>query len=164
MEKIEFNGHFKMYRGLNEFSDDDKALLMAASQALELSYAPYSNFNVGAALLLDNGYIIQGANQENASYPLCICAERVALYNASIQHPSKIITDLAIIARNNHKVIEKPVPPCGACRQVIAEYEQRQQAPIRLLLISENHIILEFLGIESLLPFSFDGTFLEAFL
>ncbi len=157
IEKIQLQGQYTLYRDINSLNDDDKAILVSAMQALELSYAPYSGFQVGASLLMDNGYMVQGANQENASYPLCICAERVALYNASIHYPGGVIKDLAVIARKVNGKVEVPVPPCGACRQVIAEYELRQNSPIRILLKSDAPGILVFQGIENLLPLAFNG-------
>ena len=139
----------------------DQELLKFASEAMDLSYSPYSNFKVGAAVRLDNGSIVLGANQENASYPLCICGERVALFNSSINYPDHIIQDLAIVAHNENLFIPKPVSPCGACRQVIIEYELRQNSDIRLLLKGDGNEVYEFLSGKKLLPFGFDNSYLK---
>jgi len=137
-------------------------LFIKATQQLDVSYAPYSEFNVGAALLLDSGASVVGCNQENASYPLCMCGERVALYNAGSNHPNDKITALVIICRNNKKAISGPVSPCGACRQVIHEFglKQGQHFPIYLSVV-DNDIIYCFKSIEELLPYSFDRSFLQ---
>ena len=145
---------------INSLSKADISILKAAQNALEYAYAPYSNFLVGAAARLDNGQIIIGANQENASYPLCMCGERVALYNASMSQPKVVIDALAIVARNKSLPLDKPVSPCGACRQVIQEYEQRQRSPIRILLKGDGDQVLVLNGIIEILPFSFDISYL----
>lgn len=135
-------------------------LIMEAVSALDLSYAPYSKFKVGAALLMDNGKIVPGANQENASYPLCMCAERVALYTSSTLFPDQKIIAIAVTARTETNKILGPIPPCGACRQVIAEYEQRQNQQMDILLKGSSEEIIIYNGIEALLPKSFDGSYL----
>jgi len=130
-------------------------LMNAAERQLSMSYAPYSNFHVGAAVLLENGNIYLGCNQENASYPLCMCAERVALYNMGAQEKDFNILAIAITAHNPAKALKEPVMPCGACRQVIQEFESRQTAPIALYLTSDCEEIMQIVGIEKILPFSF---------
>jgi cytidine deaminase len=145
---------------INSLTKADITIIEAAINALEYAYAPYSNFLVGAAVRLDNGQIITGANQENASYPLCMCGERVALYAASMNQNKSDIDALAIVAKNLSKRIEKPVPPCGACRQVIQEYEMRQSSGIKILLKGESDDVLIFNDISCLLPFSFDFSYL----
>lgn len=135
-------------------------LIVEAVSALDLSYAPYSNFKVGAAILLSNGKIVPGANQENASYPLCMCAERVALYASSILYPDQKILAIAVTARTETNKVLGPIPPCGACRQVIAEYEQRQNLQIEILLKGSTEEIIIYNGIEDLLPKSFNGNYL----
>lgn len=117
------------------------SLIEAASLSAKKAYAPYSNFSVGAALLLDNGEIISGNNQENAAYPSGICAERVAVFFANSQFPHNKILALAIVAfQNNNIMTTIPVPPCGSCRQVILESQLRQKEPIKLILGSSEKI------------------------
>lgn len=138
----------------------DKALIDKAVEMTNHSYAPYSNFYVGAAVQLSNGIVLGGSNQENASYPLCMCGERVALYNAAANYPDEKVDTLAIVARNPKKPLDKPVTPCGACRQVIAEYQLRYGQPIKLILKGENDKVVIFNGIKELLPYGFDESFL----
>jgi len=145
------------YKSLNSL---DKALIDKAVEMTNSSYAPYSGFLVGAAAQLSNGIVLGGSNQENASYPLCMCGERVALYNAAANYPNVSVVTLAIVARNPKKKLTQPVSPCGACRQVIAEYESRYGNDIRIILKGETDEIIEFETIKELLPYGFDDTFL----
>lgn len=138
----------------------DKTLIDKAVAMTDAAYAPYSGFLVGAAAQLSNGVVLGGCNQENASYPLCMCGERVALYNAAANYPNESVVTLAIVARNPKKKLTQPVSPCGACRQVIAEYESRYKSDIRILLKGETDDIIEFKSIKELLPYGFDDTFL----
>ena len=131
-------------------------LLARAKKSLSHSYAPYSNFQVGAAVHLANEAILTGANQENASYPLCLCAERVALAAAASQHPGVAPVAMAITTRKG----DSPATPCGACRQVIAEHEFRFQQPITLILQASDGPVFVFDSIDPLLPLAFDGSFL----
>ena len=124
---------------------------------LKVAYAPYSNFLVGAAALMEDGSIHRGCNQENASYPLCICGERVALYNSHVNAVGKKVVALAIIAKNPAKKLMQPVSPCGACRQVIAEFEQKQNAPIEIFLKGETDEVYQFDSTEMLLPYQFSS-------
>lgn len=137
-----------------ELSDSDKRLIEAAKEATKRSYAPYSHFNVGAAVLLEDGTIVTGANQENAAYPSGLCAERTALFHAGSQYPNKAITTLAIAASNSEGFTELPVTPCGACRQVLLETEMRYKRPIRVLMYGAA-FTYEILGTKDLLPLSF---------
>jgi len=124
---------------------------------LNVAYAPYSNFYVGAAVLMEDGTVHKGCNQENASYPLCICGERVALYNAHVNAHGKKIKTLAIIAKNPSKKLDQPVSPCGACRQVIAEFEQKQSAPIEIFLQGESDEVYYLESNDKLLPYQFSS-------
>jgi cytidine deaminase len=160
MKIIQEHSQFKVYQNVDTLEKHYVKIISKAISALELSYAPYSKFKVGAALLLENEIIVMGANQENASYPLCMCAERVALYNASILYPQQNIIAIAVTAAAEDGKILDPIPPCGACRQVIAEYEQRQHAPIDILLKGGSKEIILYNGISGLLPKSFDGSYL----
>lgn len=133
------------------------SLFKEAEKMLKVAYAPYSNFLVGAAALMADGSIHHGCNQENASYPLCICGERVALYNSHVNAANIKVVALAIVAKNPAKKLMHPVSPCGACRQVIAEFEQKQNAPIEIFLKGETNEILHFKDSSILLPYQFSG-------
>lgn len=155
--KIEIGIHAFRYEELNE---SDRQLIDAAKQATDRSYAPYSHFSVGAAAQLADGTVITGSNQENAAYPSGTCAERTALFYANSQHPNQPVMALAIAARSESGYLESPIPPCGACRQVLFETEQRYKQPMRILLYSTNDIyVIE--GTKDLLPLSFGKDFLE---
>lgn len=139
---------------MDELSTEDRELMQAAIEATETSYSPYSQFQVGAAARLANGIIFRGSNQENASYPLGLCAERTCLFAANAQHPDQPVTTLAIAAQTGGKFMNEPIPPCGACRQVILEVEDRYQQPIRILLYSTEGIHVVD-SIKALLPLQF---------
>ncbi len=143
------------FEHLTEMVKDDKILLAKATEAVNKSYAPYSEFHVGAAVLLENGEIISAGNQENAAYPSGLCAERVALFYAKSQYPNIAVRAIAITAKSDNFDIEEPLPPCGSCRQVIAEAEKRQNIPITILMRGEKGKIRKIIGIEQLLPFTF---------
>lgn len=155
-----YNFKCEVFNSLSELPEEITQLMLAARAQMDRAYAPYSKFYVGAALLLENGETYLGCNQENASYPLCICAERVALYNAGANHDSFRIKALAITARNPAKPIKEICMPCGACRQVIREFEERQKAEIPLYLTSDGNHIIKLDGISALLPHSFSKDFL----
>ncbi len=138
---------------ISELSDKERQLAEQAYMAAERAYAPYSQFHVGAAVLLENGEIISGNNQENAAYPSGLCAERVALFYAGAQYPNIPVSTLAIIALKDGEIREH-ISPCGSCRQVLLETEQRYQRPIRILLCGRDEV-LALKGATSLLPLSF---------
>lgn len=131
-------------------------LLRNARAATGKSYAPYSRFLVGVAIRLDDGTVITGGNQENASYPLCMCAERVALYAASAVHPGKKIRQLAVIAHRSGAPELVPATPCGACRQVLVEFEQNQTDPIQIVLFGPECTYYLLPSAAALLPMAFD--------
>lgn len=135
---------------------DDIRLIEAAKKIRTSAYTPYSKFLVGCALLLEDGNIVCGNNQENAAFPSGLCAERVAFFSAKSQFPSKKILAAAIIGGKENQY-QPPISPCGACRQVMLEYEILQQTPIRLLLVGLNDEVIEISSCTSLLPLSFDG-------
>ena len=137
-----------------ELTDSDKRLIEAAKEATKRSYAPYSHFHVGAAAMLDDGTIVTGSNQENAAYPSGLCAERTTMFHAGSEFPDKAVTTLAIAASNCEGFTEQPVTPCGACRQVMLEAEQRYHRPIRMLMYG-TACIYETRGTKDLLPLSF---------
>lgn len=154
--KIEIGIRAFQYEELNE---SDRKLIDAAKEATNRSYAPYSNFSVGAAALLADGTLVTGSNQENAAYPSGTCAERTTLFYANSQYPDQPVVSLAIAARSASGYLETPIPPCGACRQVLLETEQRYHQPMRILLYSLNDIyVIE--GTKDLLPLSFGKDFL----
>ncbi|KAF0197569.1 MAG: cytidine deaminase [Bacteroidetes bacterium] len=144
-----------------DLEPNDSLLLERAKDAAEQAYAPYSGFRVGAALRLENGNIITGNNQENAAYPSGLCAERVAIFAASSANPGKVIESIAITISTDGHHVTSPVPPCGACRQVIAEYENKQQKRIRIIFAGETGKIIQVDGIESLLPMAFNSKNLQ---
>lgn len=139
----------------NELNDTDKNLVERAKKATETSYAPYSKFNVGAAVLLENGEIISGSNQENAAFPSGTCAERTTIFYAGARFPGVRFCKLAIAAFTEGEFIEEPISPCGACRQAILEYEKLGGQPIEILLAGRNKVY-KLQGIRSLLPLSFE--------
>ena len=149
--RIEINMQFCQ---MDELQAADQELVKAAIGALANSYARYSNFNVGAALRLANGDIVIGANQENAAFPSGLCAERSAIFAAQSQQPDQPITTLAVAARNPEGLMDDPVSPCGACRQVILEIEDRYKQPVRILLYGTRGIYC-INSIKDLMPLSF---------
>ncbi len=155
MKKREIKITINQFSGREELSPDDRKLLQEAAKSAIKSYAPYSEFHVGAAVLLENGKIVCGSNQENAAYPAGLCAERVALFYANSEYPGVKVVALAISAHADHFVIDKPISPCGTCRQVIAETENRQHSKIRILMQGESGPVNMTEGIENLLPLTF---------
>lgn len=137
-----------------ELTDEEKKLVDAAKEASNRSYAPYSRFQVGAAVRLAGGLLVSGSNQENAAYPSGICAERTTLFYANSQYPDRAVEALAIAAQTGGKFIEHPTAPCGACRQVILETEERYRHPIRIYLYGTNEVYIVD-SIVGLLPLCF---------
>lgn len=137
-----------------ECDPDKKKLIEAAKNATKSSYAPYSKFHVGAAILLENGEIITGSNQENAAYPTTLCAERTAIFYANAQNPDIPVKTVAVAAFTNGDFTEEACSPCGSCRQVISEVENRFDKPISIIMYGKKHIY-EVSTIQSLLPLSF---------
>ena len=160
MKELKVTSTIKVYESINELSEEERQLMILAKEQLHYSYAPYSKFRVGAAVKLENGEIFKGCNQENASYSLCICGERVALFNAGAKYPDGVVKLLAITASNEELEILKPVAPCGACRQVILEFEEKQGSNIKILLMGDGSEIYAFENSRELLPFSFDRSYL----
>jgi cytidine deaminase len=148
---------YQVFDHVSELEPEDRALLEIAHNSLDQAYAPYSGFEVSACVKLHNGEILAGTNQENASYGLCICAEQNVLSTAGSQYKDEPVLTMAITARSGGETIDHPVSPCGACRQVISEFEDRQSQPIRILLQGEEGPILVFRSVKELLPFSFSG-------
>ena len=151
-KKIEIN--YLEYSGLEELEPKDRELCEAAEKALTGSYAPYSKFNVGAAVRLADGSIVTGANQENAAYPSGLCAERTAMFSAHANHPGTPMTAIAITAAQNGKLNEDITAPCGACRQVMAEYQKVSGRKWTILLYGKKKII-KLSQVDDILPFIF---------
>lgn len=142
------------YNSINELPESDVMLVYAARKASKNAYSPYSRFNVGAAVLLQNGEIISGNNQENSAYPNGLCAERVALFYANSKFPDDKVITIAVSAENFNGIVSEPISPCGSCRQALMETEVRFQHKIRVILDSQEKILV-FDGIDNLLPFAF---------
>ncbi|MAX78876.1 MAG: cytidine deaminase [Crocinitomicaceae bacterium] len=143
---------------LSELPEEYKKLLQQAENALENAYAPYSMFRVGASVLLENGEVIIGNNQENAAYPSGLCAERVALFAAKAQYPDVAIKALAVTARSNTKeLLQSPVTPCGSCRQVMAEYEKYNAYNFPVILGGSEDVVWVVPNASDLLPLTFAG-------
>ncbi len=143
------------YDSLDELAKQEQELMKIARESAERAYAPYSNFYVGAALLLKNGKIITGNNQENMAYPSGLCAERTAIFSAGARYPDEAIEIMAITAKSTNFKVDNPISPCGACRQVIAEYEFRHSNNIRILLMGEIGSVYVVSSIKELLPLVF---------
>lgn len=140
---------------LEELSLQDQESVAQSLKARELAYAPYSNFSVGASLLLDNGEYVLGNNQENRAYPSGLCAERVALFHFGANYKDRIIKSITITANNKELNYKEMIKPCGACLQVIAEYELKQKEKIRMILYSDTNHVLVADGVENFLPMIF---------
>ena len=139
---------------LDELSPRDRELVQAALEATENAYARYSRFYVGTALRLENGKVVIGANQENAAFPSGLCAERTAVFAAQANYPDSPIEALAVAGRNENGVLPNPITPCGACRQVILEIEDRYKKPVKILLYGTKKIYC-VRSVKDLLPLSF---------
>ncbi|HHB79651.1 MAG TPA: cytidine deaminase [Saprospiraceae bacterium] len=148
---------YEQHKSTRKLTDMQRVVLKEAKKALKKSYSPYSGFQVAAAIELANGEIISGANYENAAYPLCLCAERVALAAAAAQFPNVKILRMAVTVKSKEHPQLKPAAPCGACRQVILETENKQRQPMEIILQAEKGDVLVIPEGRSLLPFGFDG-------
>lgn len=160
MRKEQFISDYVVYESEQELDTKDAELLCHAHEAAKNSYAPYSKFHVGAAVRLANDVIVKGNNIENAAYPSGLCAERVALFNAQSQYPDVPVVAIALTAESEHNEINEPIPPCGACRQVMVEAEQRFKRPMRIICQGDTGAVMVFDGIETLMPFIFLDKFL----
>ena len=156
MKDITLKINYQEYDSPAEMSAEDQELVAAAHEARKGSYSPYSNFQVGAALRMVNGLIVKGANQENAAYPSGLCAERTAMFWASANYPDVAFDTLAISAADHGVLCELPASPCGACRQVMAEYEKKYGRPLKVILVGAKRI-RKFAKVEDLLPIIFDS-------
>jgi cytidine deaminase len=158
MKKINLEQEFEEYDSIDELPVEDRTLMHEAENAADGAYAPYSRFHVGAAVILSNGVIVRGNNQENAAYPSGLCAERVALFAAGAHYPETGVRAIAITAYSEHKKDHhQPVSPCGDCRQVMAEYEHRYGHDIRLIMESSHGKYIVSKSVKQLLPFMFNA-------
>jgi cytidine deaminase len=156
MKEIIVTSQFAVYAGTEELPTDVQDLMNQAVATRKNAYAPYSNFRVGTALLLDNGQIVVGSNQENAAYPSGLCAERVAIFHAGAVYPGAKIVKMAITAASDTNKTTQPIPPCGACRQSIAEYEIRQDSDIEIYFMGESGEVYKSESLKNLLPLLFN--------
>lgn len=155
MKKEAYQFSFDVYDSIEELNEQDAWLVNEAREVTASAYAPYSNFNVGAVAKLANGEIVAGTNQENASYPVGICAERVLLASAASLYPGIPIDSIAISYNNIHGISSHPISPCGMCRQSLVEYEERVKQPIRLILSGLDGKVIIVEKADLLLPLSF---------
>lgn len=158
MKPLTITSRLEVYDSIEEVPQDIQDLMQKAVEVRDNAYAPYSNFKVGASVMLENDEIVVGSNQENASYPSGLCAERTAVYSAGARFPDVRILKIAISAKSlRHKVVS-PVPPCGACRQALVEYEVKQEEPIELYFMGETGKVVKADSVKDLLPLVFDST------
>ncbi len=156
MKEINITTRFSIYETTDDLPNDVQNLMNQSIEIRKNAYAPYSNFRVGVAILLDNGKVVLGSNQENAAYPSGLCAERVAIFQAGAIYTEAKILKMAITAASDNNKTESPIPPCGACRQSIAEYEMKQNQPIEIYFMGEIGLIYKSDSLKNLLPFMFD--------
>jgi len=161
VKRITIETHLEVFESVQELPSQIQELMNKAHEARERAYAPYSNFRVGAALLLNSGEIVTGNNQENAAFPSGLCAERVAIFHAGSQYPQAVFSAMAITARSLNHTVTTPTPPCGACRQAIAEYEVKQKEPISIYFMGETGSVVKSDSIKNLLPLIFDSSYLQ---
>ena len=160
MKEISITTQFNVFDVIEDLPTDVQNLMVQAISVRKNAYAPYSKFRVGVAILLDNGEVVLGSNQENAAYPSGLCAERVAIFYAGANYPQAKILKMAITAASDSNQTTAPIPPCGSCRQSITEYEIRQETPIEIYFMGEVGVIYKSESLKNLLPFMFDKKFL----
>jgi cytidine deaminase len=160
MENISITTTFTVFESAGSLPEPVRLLMQRAVEVRKTAYAPYSKFRVGAALQLDNGEVVIGSNQENAAYPSGLCAERVAVFHAGAAYPGARILTLAITAAADSKVVDSPIPPCGACRQALAEYEMKQDIPMEIYFMGETGKVYKSDSLKNLLPLVFDKDYL----
>lgn len=160
IKKISLTASFLVYESKQEMPQEMQSLMEEAINIRKNAYAPYSKFRVGCAILMDNGQVVLGSNQENAAYPSGLCAERVAIFHAGSLYPQAKVLKMAISATADEKPVLEPIPPCGSCRQSIAEYEIRQETPIEIFFMGESGPVYQSDSLKNLLPFMFDKKYL----
>ncbi|WP_407557256.1 cytidine deaminase [Winogradskyella sp. 4-2091] len=160
MKEVKIETKLDIYEDFDELPKSIQSLMELAIEARDNAYAPYSKFNVGAAILLDNNETVIGSNQENACYPSGLCAERTAIYYAGAKYPKAKILKMAITASSQNQVTDKPIPPCGSCRQSIAEYEIKQNLPIEIYFMGAQGKVVKSSSLANLLPLLFENSVL----
>ena len=160
MKKLQVTTTYIIYENIEELDYEVQQLIQTAIEVRDKAYTPYSKFNVGVAILLDNQEIVTGNNQENAAFPSGMCAERVAIYSAGANYPKNSIQVIAISASSSKHKVTQPIAPCGACRQSIAEYENKQNEPIEIYFMGETGAVIKINSLKDLLPFGFDSSYL----
>jgi cytidine deaminase len=160
MTEKQITTNYQVYDNVEELEEEDARLIQKANEIRDKAYAPYSQFMVGAAVLLENGEVVTGSNQENAAYPSGLCAERNAIYQAGSQYPDEKILAIAVTVKSQRKKVIVPAPPCGACRQAIAEYEFKQSHPIKIIFMAEIGKVIMVNALIDILPLAFDSTYL----
>ena len=156
MKEIQIETKLSVFESFEELSQSEKEFMNQAVEIRKKAYAPYSKFQVGAAIVLDNGVVLQGSNQENAAYPSGLCAERVVIFYAGANYPNNKIMKLFISATHSDRDSENSIPPCGSCRQSIAEYEIKQDLPIEIYFMGAKGAVYKSDSLKNLLPFMFD--------
>lgn len=157
MDKRKLEIQYTVFSSSEKLTEEDKILIDKAKEISKTAYSPYSTFNVGAAVLLGNGEIFTANNQENAAYPQGLCAERIALFYAMAQYPNQKIKTIAVYGNMQNGDLKHFISPCGGCRQVMLEYEEKGNEKIRILLCSASNEVLLIEGVDNLLPFQFSG-------
>lgn len=156
MKEIQLETKLSVFESFEELSQSEQDYMFQAIEIRKKAYAPYSKFQVGAAIVLDNGMVLQGSNQENAAYPSGLCAERVVIFYAGANYPNNKIVKLFISATPSDRDSTNPIPPCGSCRQAIAEYEIKQNLPIEIYFMGAKGEVYKSDSLKNLLPFMFD--------
>lgn len=156
MTDREINIKYLEYGSIEEMNPEDRELAAEALKAMSGAYAPYSHFHVGAAVRMSNGQIVRGANQENAAFPSGLCAERTAMFSASARYPDKDMQSIAIAGGVMGRLAREPVTPCGACRQVMAQYQAKSGKPMSVIMMSADKI-WKFDKVDDILPLIFDS-------
>ena len=156
MTDKQINIAYQEFSSIDELNAEDRELAQAAIEGMQGSYAPYSHFNVGAAVRMSNGQIVRGANQENAAFPSGLCAERTAMFAAGAKYPEKDMCSIALVGGVYGRITEEPATPCGACRQVMAQYQAKSGKPMSVLMIGAKRI-WKFEKVDDILPLIFDS-------
>ncbi len=156
MTEKKINIRFQEYKSLEELDEQDRLLAQEAIKAMRGSYAPYSHFNVGAAVRMSNGKTVRGANQENAAFPSGLCAERTAMFSAGAQYPDKDMESIALAGGVMGRLTQEPATPCGACRQVMAQYQAKSGKPMSVIMVGGSRI-WKFGKVDDILPLIFDS-------
>ena len=152
----EINIRYQEYKSVEELNPEDRELVAEAVKAMQGAYAPYSHFNVGAEVRMSNGQIVRGANQENAAFPSGLCAERTAMFAAGARYPDKDMLSNAIAGGVMGRLGSQPATPCGACRQVMAQYQAKSGKPMSVLMVASGQI-LKFEKVDDILPLIFNS-------